>query len=100
MSTPVQKEIIETKEEKQARTIHAIRQEMSVYRGMTLNYVWIQNAMLQRDETVRKSRVRDSTNSIKNSKMNRLIFMPQRLCKLSKRLNLYMQRSSINSMSD
>ena len=39
MSTPVQNEIIKTKEESQARTSHAIRQEMIVYRGMILNYV-------------------------------------------------------------
>ena len=42
MSTPVQNEIIKTKEESQARTSHAIRQEMIVYREMILNYVWIQ----------------------------------------------------------
>ena len=39
MSTPVQNEIIKTKEESQARTSHAITQEMFVYRGMILNYV-------------------------------------------------------------
>ena len=42
MSTPVQNEIIKTKEESQARTSHAIRQEMNIYRGMILNYVWTQ----------------------------------------------------------
>ena len=39
MPTPVQNEIIKTKEESLARTSHAIRQEMNVYRGMILNYV-------------------------------------------------------------
>ena len=42
MSTPVQNEIVRTKEESQSRTSHAIRQEMNVYRGMILNYVLIQ----------------------------------------------------------
>ena len=42
MSTPVQNEIIKTKEESQAQTSHGIRQEMNVYRRMILNYVWIQ----------------------------------------------------------
>ena len=45
MSTPVQNEIIKTKEELQARTSHAITQEMNVYRGMILNYVWNQTAL-------------------------------------------------------